>query len=150
MGDPEEKPPDHLPELGLSHKWPKQGSTPQRWDDEQFWALKISGHNHLATGAALRCFTSSLVPWGYHCGTTGGVTIVAQLDSVMCDWLYQMVQLAYLIKQKLLSMFKDTGNHQPSPQYKSIPTQSTLGADFPHLMTQETSLVLGFELESAA
>ena len=32
--------------------WPKLGSNPQRWDDKWFRALKISGLNHSATGAA--------------------------------------------------------------------------------------------------
>ena len=32
--------------------WPEQSSNPQRWDDERFRVLKISGLNHLATGAA--------------------------------------------------------------------------------------------------
>ena len=52
MGDFQEKRPDHLQtELGLSHMWPERVSNPQRWDDEQFRALKI---NHLATGATLQ------------------------------------------------------------------------------------------------
>ena len=51
-GYPREKPPDHpQAELGLSHMWPELGSNPQRWDDERFRALKISGLNHSATGA---------------------------------------------------------------------------------------------------
>ena len=45
-GDPREKPPDH------PHIWPELGSNPQRWDDQRFRALKISGLNHSATGAA--------------------------------------------------------------------------------------------------
>ena len=44
MGDPREKPPDHM--------WPKLGSNPQWWDDKRFRALKISILNHLAMGAA--------------------------------------------------------------------------------------------------
>ena len=52
-GDPWEKKPDHMQaELGLSHMWPELGSNPQRWDDERFKALKISGLNHLATRPA--------------------------------------------------------------------------------------------------
>ena len=51
--NPWEKPPDHLQaELGLSHMWTELGSKPQRWDDEGFGELKISGLNHSATGAA--------------------------------------------------------------------------------------------------
>ena len=42
-GDPREKPPDH-PQAEL-------GSNPERWNDERFRALKISGLNHSATGA---------------------------------------------------------------------------------------------------
>ena len=38
--------------LTLSHKCPKLGSNPQWWDEEQSRALKISGLNHSATGAA--------------------------------------------------------------------------------------------------
>ena len=50
-GDPREKPPNHSQaELGLSHILPELGSTPQRWDDRQFRALKIKGLNHSATG----------------------------------------------------------------------------------------------------
>ena len=46
-GYPQEKPPDHpQAELGLSHMWPELGWNPQRGDDEQFRALKISGLNH--------------------------------------------------------------------------------------------------------
>ena len=49
-GDPREKPPDHpQAELGLS---PELGSNPQRWDDERFRSLKVSGLNHSAKGAA--------------------------------------------------------------------------------------------------
>ena len=52
-GDPREKPPEHpQAELGLSHMWPELGSNPQRWDDERFRSLKVSGLNHSATGAA--------------------------------------------------------------------------------------------------
>ena len=46
-GYPREKTTDHpQAELGLSHMWPELGSNPQRWDDEWFRALKISGLNH--------------------------------------------------------------------------------------------------------
>ena len=41
----------HKQKFGLSHMWPELGSNPQRWDDEQFRALKISVLNHSATGA---------------------------------------------------------------------------------------------------
>ena len=51
MEDLREKTPDHPQTLGLSHTWPEWGTNPQRWDDEQFRALKISGLNHSATGA---------------------------------------------------------------------------------------------------
>ena len=52
-GDPREKTPDHpQAELGLSHMWPELASNPQRWDDERFRALKISGLKHSATWAA--------------------------------------------------------------------------------------------------
>ena len=51
--DPQETTPDHpLAELGLSYMWPERGSNPQRWDNERFRALKISGLSHSATGAA--------------------------------------------------------------------------------------------------
>ena len=51
MGDPRENPPDHVQaDFGLSHVLPERGSNPQRWDDERFRALKISGLNHSATG----------------------------------------------------------------------------------------------------
>ena len=65
MGDPREKPPDHpQAELGLSHMWPELNSNPQRWDDEQFRALKISGINHSATVAAQRIFdTQNYSSW---------------------------------------------------------------------------------------
>ena len=50
-GDPQK---NHLQaELGLSHMWPKIGTNPQRWDDERFSALKISGLNCSAMGAAM-------------------------------------------------------------------------------------------------
>ena len=53
MADPPEKPPDHpQAEPGSSHMWPELGSNPQWWVDKWFRALKISGHNHSATGAA--------------------------------------------------------------------------------------------------
>ena len=52
-GDPREKPPDHpQAELGLPHLWPELGSNTQRWDDERFRSLKVSGLNHSARGAA--------------------------------------------------------------------------------------------------
>ena len=55
MGDPWEKPPEHpQAELGLSHMWPELGSNPQRWADQRFRALKISGINNSAEGAALK------------------------------------------------------------------------------------------------
>ena len=54
-GDPRENPPDHLQaELGLSHMWPELCSNSQRWDDERFRSLNVSGLNHPATGAAGR------------------------------------------------------------------------------------------------
>ena len=41
---PEKKTPDHpQAELGLSDMWPELGSNSQRYDDERFRALKISG-----------------------------------------------------------------------------------------------------------
>ena len=47
MGDPREKPPDHLQaEVGMSN--------PQRWDVNHFRALKISVLNHSATGATYK------------------------------------------------------------------------------------------------
>ena len=57
MGDPSEKPTDHpQAELGLPHMRPELGSNPQRWDDEQLRALKISDLNHSAMAAAfIRC-----------------------------------------------------------------------------------------------
>ena len=52
-GDPWEKTPDHMQaELGLYYMWLELGLNPQRWDDERFRALKISGFNHSATGPA--------------------------------------------------------------------------------------------------
>ena len=52
-GQPGEKPHEHpQAELGLSHICSELGSNPQRWDDERFRALKISGLNHSVTGAA--------------------------------------------------------------------------------------------------
>ena len=48
-----ETPPDHpQAELGLSDMWPELGSNPQRWEDDRFRALEVSGLNHSATGAA--------------------------------------------------------------------------------------------------
>ena len=45
--DNREKPPDHQQaELGFSNLWPKLGSNPQWWDDEQFRVLNISDFNH--------------------------------------------------------------------------------------------------------
>ena len=53
IGDPQEKPPDcQQAEFGLSHMWPVLGSNIQQWDEKRFRALKISGLNHSATGAA--------------------------------------------------------------------------------------------------
>ena len=51
MGDPEKK---HLT-TRKQNMQSELGSNPQRWDDEWFRVLKISGLNHLATGAAKEC-----------------------------------------------------------------------------------------------
>ena len=49
IGDPWEKPPDHLQaELGQSHMWSEQGSNSEWWDNKQFRVLYISSLNHSA------------------------------------------------------------------------------------------------------
>ena len=64
--DPLEKTSCHpQAELGLSHMWPELGSNPQRWDEERFRTLKISGLKHSATGVAFhwkyaRCYWRNL------------------------------------------------------------------------------------------
>ena len=48
-------------ELGLSHMWLKLSSNPQRWEDKQFRALKISGFNHSATGSAFSVILTTVL-----------------------------------------------------------------------------------------
>ena len=55
-GDPWEKNTWPPAELGLSRMWPELGSNPQRWDDERFRVIKISGLNHSAMGAVNKQF----------------------------------------------------------------------------------------------
>ena len=74
---PREKTPTTRKQNLVCLTWPDLGSNPQQWDDKWFRALKISGLNHLATGAAIQL--EEKCKWNVF-------TILQQNTSCLCTW----------------------------------------------------------------